>query len=327
MLTDRFRNFFGKRFLNKKNFSNENVVIFVVCISIATMFWSLTKLSKSYSSTLSVPIRYTNMPKDSVLTHTLPEFLSVTVEAPGWNLLVRHMKLYQSTLTVDLQLFKTTAYLATNDKTNLISGQFPSDFNVIRIHPDTINFDMDSRLQKKIPIKLNYTIDFEKQYDQSAPAFAVPDSVLIIGPKSKIEVFEYWSTQERSYEQVNKSIRETVELEIPQSPGINLSFTETELNIPVEQITEDKTEINITVIPPNNKRINVIHMPQKVTVTYKVALSNYERVGSNLFEAVVDFSDMDLMNNNTAAIVLTRTPDFIKSADFYPKRVQYIINQ
>ena len=51
---------------------DKRVIIYLVCVGIATVFWLLNMLGKNYTADLDLPVRYGNLPENQVLINKLP---------------------------------------------------------------------------------------------------------------------------------------------------------------------------------------------------------------------------------------------------------------
>ena len=72
----------------KRNLSdNKKIVTYLVFVFIATIFWFLNALSKDYTTTVSYPVNYKNLPKDKILIRELPDKLFLEVKGGGFALL------------------------------------------------------------------------------------------------------------------------------------------------------------------------------------------------------------------------------------------------
>ncbi len=64
---------------------SRNVLIFLVFVGISTFFWFLFVLSHKHTVDITVKIEYQNQPKSYVLTTSLPEYVTVSVNDLGFN--------------------------------------------------------------------------------------------------------------------------------------------------------------------------------------------------------------------------------------------------
>ncbi len=310
---------------NKRQFSNENAVILLICIAIATVFWFLSVLSKPYQSSIVLEVRYLNLPKDSVLKQPLPDRFQLDVKAPGWDLVAKQLNISVNTVVLDIKPFKAAGFMATNSQVNIFANQLPAKYQLLRVHPDTLFFEFDIQSERKVPIRPELIISFDQLHDLDGEPSCNPDSVLLKGPLSVIEVFQYWSTEPLTIKEPSETIVQTVNLAKPKSGNIVLSVTKTELTIQVDQITEGSLVIPVQVIFPEGIEYSIVHFPKTILVKYQVLLNKYDRITPELFEVVSDLSKIDVLNNKTAPIIIKKAPSAVKHVSVDPNMIEYLI--
>jgi len=58
-----------------------------------------------------------------------------------------------------------------------------------------------------------------------------------------------------------------------------------------------------------------------------VSLSNYDRLSSHQFRAVVDFEGIEQNLSNRLKVSIDKSPDFVRSVKFHPVNVEFIIEK
>ena len=58
-----------------------NVITYGVCLIIATVLWFLNTLNKEYTTELTYPIRYTDLPKGKLLVSEPPKNMTLEIRA------------------------------------------------------------------------------------------------------------------------------------------------------------------------------------------------------------------------------------------------------
>ena len=66
---------------------NKRVSKYFVFLFVSFVFWFLTIMSKEYQTTLTIPIRYIDLPKGKQLINNPDETINLTVKSPGFYLL------------------------------------------------------------------------------------------------------------------------------------------------------------------------------------------------------------------------------------------------
>ena len=82
-------------------------------------------------------------------------------------------------------------YLLPNQQLSLLKGQFPFDVEVLNILNDTIYFELENNITKKIPVHLNIDVKFKLGYNFIDNLKCKPDSIEATGPKKYMDsIFE-----------------------------------------------------------------------------------------------------------------------------------------
>jgi hypothetical protein len=82
--------------------NNQRLIIFIICLILATILWFLNALSKNYTTQIAYPVRYIELPKNKFIINEPPSNLQLRVNAHGFTLLryKLHMAFYPVELNV-----------------------------------------------------------------------------------------------------------------------------------------------------------------------------------------------------------------------------------
>ena len=308
----------------KQSFWKSDRAILMVCIGIAFVFWLFTKLSYVYRSTLRVELVY-ELPSDKVLSSPPPAHLDLDVEASGWELLGLHFRSKKYVMDVSLgdNQPKTLNAITIKGK---IARQLPEDVRILELRPDAIQLIPEALVRKIIPIVLDNQVVLGEQYHIKDSVIIRPTMVEVSGPASVIADIDSWISLPLIKQNVNTGFQ--TKIGIKPHPNANIKFEPDAVNvqIDVEQVTEKKLEIEIERrgVPDS---ILLVLLPQRITISCIVGLEAYDDLNSEEFSAFVDFSKIDLYNQNEIKIELESYPDYISKINYHPKKADYIIRQ
>ncbi len=307
--------------------NNQRVVVFLICLMIATTLWLLNALSKDYSATIFYPVKFENPPKNQFLAGNVPEKLELEVSGRGFTLL-RFKLLSFSPVNFDIE--DITKNMETNSGTyritsrNLrtrIEDQLNDELSISHISPEILVISLDSLSIKKVPVSLDISVDYEPMYNLKSPVSIHPDSVNITGPTILLNRISVIRTKINITERLNSSINQEIDLIPPDNTTIEPA--KVVLNIDVEKYTEKELRIPIEVInQPDNANIKLF--PSEVKIVFKVGLSRFESISSLDFKALVDYNAIDA-NANNLEIKLSEKPGFIEGIRLNPERVEFLI--
>lgn len=328
-LLKQFRQIFNK----EKVKSDKRIIIFLFFLLASIIFWLLQVLSNDYTTTISYPVSYTKFPKNKVLLNKLPAHLTLKVNAYGFTLLRYTLNPAINPITIDVNSFIANKaspddglkfYILTRDYRERISRQISSEIKVIDILPDTIMFLFTDIISKKVIVKPNIKLDFEKQYKLTGKLQVKPGSVTISGPGSILDTIDFVLTEFHHLTDMNKTTG--IDLAVKNIKGVKISERSIFLTIPVEKFTEGSLVIPIEVKNlPDTLQLSTF--PNEVTVSYLIGLTDYDKVESSDFKAVVDFRSTSNNLSNKLRVRIVKYPSNINSMKFHPKSVEYIVKK
>ncbi len=275
---------------------------------------------------------YYNLPGQKVIVNDLPETITLNVKTSGFNILSYHFSKKKKPVEIDVDakigssLSQSTdvLILPTNTFSGDFNGQLGNDISIVNFIPDSIVFNFSYKSVKRVPVKPDIHITFEKQYDSTGSFITEPDSVYVSGPGSLIGKINFITTEQVNLEKVKEQISKKVRLKADKL--LSLSDTMVKLTLPVEKFTEENLEIPVTAIHVQTG-YSLKTFPDKIIVRYQVALSKYNQVTPFLFEAVVDASKSEEQKTNKMSVQLVKVPSFVRAASISPERVDYILRK
>ncbi len=322
-----------KNFLNKKNIkADRRLIVFLFFVVLATIFWFLNQLEEEYVTDISLPVRYTNMPINKILVNELPDYFEIRVRAHGYKLL--EYKISNKFLPFQINVNSITLrmlsgsdfsklYALTRLMDKKIENQLSSELEIVSISPDTIYFEFAERIFKKVPVASGISANPATQYMIHGDIDFNPDSVTISGAEPIVDTINEVFTNQIELLDLEANYNDDIKLK--KIDNVNFSKDKVDYSINVEKFTEGSQKIKLHVVNVPDSLV-IRTFPKVITVTYLVALSDYEKVLPELFEAVIDFKET---NNqlNQLNIKIHNSPDYIKSLRYNPKTVEYIIEK
>lgn len=315
----------------KKLKFDHRVLVFLFFFIISSIFWFLNALNKKYISDIKYPVRYINFPQNKILINNLPKRLVFRVESQGYNLLKNKILPSFRPVVFNVNAYKLTnissssnqlSFILTNLAKDRISNQLSSDLRLLEIKPDTLYFEFASLIQKKVHIIPDVELVLEKPFLLKSEITTYPDSIVVSGPNSIIDTINYIKTKYFKIGNIQESITKNIPLQTIKNTTFNRK--KVMVSIPIEQFTETQLNIPITVSSQVDT-ITIQTFPMDIEVTFQVALSDFDKISKDLFEAKVNYYPSINPNIEFLDISMTKFPDFIKSLRYKPNKVEYII--
>lgn len=317
----------------RKASSNRRLYVFLFCLSLSLLFWLLNALSKTSTTEVLFKVSYVNQPMNKVILNELPKQLSIKIKGLGFDLMGYKLRLRQSGVKVDLSRLERlndevrTSTLATSSFSNAIGNQLGEQIEIKAIFPDSIRFLLDKRVEKKVKIIANTTLNFKKQFQQYGKTIIKPAITTVSGPASILDTL----TEIYTADLIVNDLAET----ITESIGFNSVYLESKLlfnpqkvvlHIPVEKFTETTIMVNVKAINvPDSLEIKPI--PSEVEVKFIIPLSKMAKLTSTTFNAEIDYHQMNENFNHKLKVLLTQYPAYIQSLTLNPRKVEYILKK
>lgn len=300
--------------------------VYFICVAFAILLWLLTMLGKSYSTEISVPVEFTNLPQNKIVSSVLPTAIKVGVSGRGFNLIKLQVDFAKNDITFNIDELlhggrSNRVHISQQDLRERISMQLTPSLSVTTINPESIDFTLEEIASKEVPVKLDCNISFNKLYTQKGDIKIEPKSVTIKGAHESIDSIEYITTEPLIKKELNSSIQQEINL-VP-THNVAYSTDKVKVEIDAEQTTEAERNAIINVINlPSNVRMALF--PESAKLTYKVGLSRYEESLKDNIHIVVDYNDTK-DGRSFLNIKATETPSYIENLTITPQRVEYII--
>ena len=308
---------------------NKMYYSFILFFLISVIFWFMTKLSKEYEGIIKFPVSYNNLPDNKLLQENPLDFIEIYVKTSGFKLI--SAKISPNKLEIDASniYYKslTDYYLLVSQQKLAIQKQMMTGVQIDHFIRDSIAFNLGLLRSKKIPVNLVTDITFDDRYELKEAISINPDSILIQGPESILDTISFISTTLFQKNQLNSSIKEFINIKkFPKESNIRIQQDKIEIYAIVEEFTEGEVEVPVILLnPPNNKSINTF--PKLVKITYKVALSNFNKVSSSAFLIECDYN-MTKVNNLPYLIPkLVESPSLVRNIRIAPLKIDFIINK
>jgi len=311
---------------------DKRIFVFLFFVFVSSVFWFLKQMEAEYEATISIPVRYSNIPKDKILVGELTNTFNLRIKARGYKIIEykignKFLPVIIDVNSLNLRIIskgKTRRFFAlTHFLNEKINQQIGSELRVLEIKPDTLFFDFSRIAYKKVPVVSNLNILPEKQYMLKGAPQINPDSVVVSGDKSIIDTIQYVYTEEIQLENIDNNIDKSLDLIAIQD--VQFSEDEVDVSIIVEKFTEGAQKVPVkTLNVPDSLILRVF--PNEVDIVYFVGLNDYDKVFPQLFALVVDYNDINPEINNIN-IKLLRYPEYLQSIRYNPNSVEYIIEK
>ncbi|HLO60263.1 MAG TPA: hypothetical protein VK179_16045 [Bacteroidales bacterium] len=317
----------GSSFMQERRF-----ITFFFFVLLSAAFWFIRSLGEQYESRIDYPVRYINFPEDKVLVGDVPYKLHLTVRAKGFSILRSKLNLDLVPLRFDINSFSLdskgvdTFFVVTESVKDILSAEL-KEMTILNIAPDTLFFKLTGIEVKKVPVRPVLAMNnkfFRQQFMLNGRISVDPDSIIISGPALIIDSVNHVETVPISYTNLADTV--TTRVNLKSLNMITFSQQKVAATIPVDRFTE--VEQRLTIVPVNvPDSLNLIAIPGQVSATFRITLSNYNKVINMPLVPMVDYKSITGNSQPRLTVFLDDTPDYVINLRFNPKATEFIITR
>jgi hypothetical protein len=302
---------------------------FIGFLIASVLIWLLITLSKEYTATLTFPVKYTNISQNKLLQKEPTKEIDVLVKSSGFNILRSRLGHKSLALSANKLIRKSSSkyYFLTKNQFIAIQKQLRSGVQLQEIALDTIYLEIGSLISKKVALKPNLEINYHIGYDILETVSIKPDSILISGPESQIEIIKAINLELLKLDDVMSDFSEDVKIILPKnSSNIKVNSNFTTISGKVEKFTEGTFQIPFKVdnLPEG---IELTTLNKTVEVVFVVGLSNFDKIDKNFFKVVCDYNISKENNLSYLIPKVTTKSSFIKSFKVIPNKIDFLIQK
>jgi hypothetical protein len=311
--------------------SNQRLIIFAICLFIATILWFLNALSKNYTTEIAYPVKYVNMPKNKFIINEPPRKLQLRVNAHGFTLLRYKLRLAFSPVVLNISELMEENKVASGSFYNIQSGsiqdnisrQISSDINILNIRPPTLQLAFDSLESRFVPVGTNLEIQYLSRFNQAGDIQIIPSFIEITGPRAVVEQIDTIFTQRRQFKNIKSNIEKETALEIPEK--ITVDPPKVLILIPVDEFTEKSFTLPLVIKSlPSDLKVRLF--PQQAEVSFSIGLKQFTDITPDTFSLYVDWEESGNGVLNLP-VRINDIPEGIKSLKISPSHVEYLIER
>lgn len=311
--------------------NNQKMIIFIICLIIATILWFLNALSKNYITSISYPVKYVNLPENKFIINEPPRHLDLKVNAHGFTLLRYKMKLALSPVILNISEIlnenrsagNATYSIPTNSFSDMITNQVSSEIRIMDIRPVSITLAFDSLESRMIPVKSRGEIQFKPRFDFSDSTVISPGKVRVSGPRALMGSIDTIYTVSKIFRNVDETINQEIALEIPAKTTVEPK--KVNLYSPVDEYTENSFSVPIHIKSlPEGEKLRLF--PQEAVVSFNIGLRQFATATPEAFYIYVDYQDI-LKGSATLPVYYEDTPTGVRNLKISPLHVEYLIEK
>ncbi|MFN0274985.1 MAG: hypothetical protein ACKVPJ_04515 [Chitinophagales bacterium] len=283
-----------------------NAIRFFYCLVLSALLWLFIAMNDEHLYKVPVNLRY-NFIGNTINKNPLPTNAELHVTASGWKLI----KALFIERTVTIEVNKEQVFIA-EENISLLTRELPTGMQINSIEPDSIRFEIDEKLSKKVPVMFNSRIETEDSTFQVSKISLTPDSLVITGPKSSVEKYNSWQTELLFKKQVQESFIGTVALIQKVEENITLSAIAVQYQVKVDEYKERVFEVEPQSTGPEFEK--AFELPGKILVKCLLPVVLSDSISANVFKVTIHRSQ----GSDTLKYEVTDYPVQAKNIEIHP---------
>ncbi|MGC6285957.1 MAG: CdaR family protein [Polaribacter sp.] len=301
---------------------------FLLFLGVSALIWLLITLSKEYTTSLDLYVKFTNVPQNKMLENNNLQQIKVDVKASGFKII--RTRIQNSSIDLDASLVQQNKqqkhYLLLEKQIQLIQNQLYSDVVVQRVVEDTLFVNLDVLESKRVAVTPNMSVNYHVGYGLIDKIKIQPDSILISGSKSVLDTISHLPLASVKLNDVKENFEEKVKVVLNNLDGLKLATDEIVISGSVDKFTEGSLKIpfEITNVPTD---VKLTTLTENITITFVVGLSDFNKVVPSLFKIECDYGYSVDQNLTYLIPKLVKKPKFIKSYKISPHTIDFLIQK
>jgi YbbR domain-containing protein len=298
--------------------TKEGVMVFVFAYLIAMSLWFAVNLNGNFNISVNMPLEIGDIPSDLALTDNLPEYVEVSLSGTALPLI----GLYNNPPTIPIDVDDSEVNLFNQVRQQMNSYQ---EVEVSKVEPILVSVNLEQKITKKVPIKLNWDLEFETRFGLISEPVISPDSISVTGAISQMNAINEWVIDDTlKLSGVKDDIAQVIPIS-NSNPLLDISLDETSLMANVSEFTEN--EVSVYIRTRNLPRgQNITYNPSSIVIRYDVPLEQFSEI-QNETPYVVYVPYRKIQEDETGFVTpdieLVATKYALKIRSFQPKAVAY----
>lgn len=307
-----------------KNERSREFLTFLFFLALSFLFWILQSLNEDAEGNFSIPVKYTDIPEQVMITSELPQKINVRLRDKG-TVLMSYIVDRLSPITIDFNHYKNNRgvfVINSPQLSSLIRKQLKNTTNLLYYTPDSIPVYFTNNKGRKFKVHLKGSVSTVPQCIISGPIKLSSDSVTVYAPTSILKNIKEVVTDSFTL----KSLTDTTTFNLPlhKIRGAKIVPDLLNVTVPVEELTSKKISLPINQynLPTG---ISMVTFPATVDLNFMVPVSRFSKIPVDDFSVGVDFDDVKKAKGNKIPLKVMEKPAYINNIEVVPDSAEFIL--
>lgn len=301
---------------------------FLLFLGVSALIWLLITLSKEYTTSLDLYVKFINVPQDKMLVNNNVQQIKVDVKASGFKII--RTRIQNSSIDLDASFFQQNKqkkhYILLEKQIQSIQNQLYSDVVVQRVVEDTLFANLDVLESKRVAITPNMSINYHVGYGLIDKIKIQPDSILVSGSKTNLDTITHLPLAAVKLNDVKENFERKVKVVLTNLEGLKLETEEVVITGNVDKFTEGSVKVPFEIKAVSSD-VKLTTLTENINITFVVGLSDFNKVVPSLFKVECDYRYSEDQNLTYLIPKLVKKPKFIKSYKISPQTIDFLIQK
>lgn len=299
--------------------------LFLLCSFFA---WTISKLSGVYESSVNLNVLYTQLPDSLMLPPDTQPLIPAKVKASGFKYLGYAMSTNKLHINLSqLRKGRDGFYLTNSEVKRQLNLQLPNNITLIDILEEEHQVKALLVDAKKVPVVLAMDLSLAQNFIMEEDVQLEPDSILIKGPKVKLDKINKVVTEKLELQSVNQSFNRVVAVQ-PLQDDENLEMATTTVKVKGTVVRFSEKEFVVPISPlhvPEGYQLKMF--PNTVKLVCKASVDKLKEINEEDFEVFVDYNSKDEQEEQTLYIELGKDPEGVYSVKLLQNKVEFVLEK
>ena len=306
----------------KKVFRNVRINLFAFLG--ALVLWLYVVTNNVFTHVQKVPLRFTNVPRGSILVRPVPDFVRVEFRGTGRELLLSGSR--EKWIELDLEHAGPSSVVTLGK--DMVKG-IPRGSAVVPVRvvePGSVSIEFDDYAVKKIPVESNLTFLPLDGYIQVGEVRFEPDTITISGPKSMVSPVVSILTVSRELRNLLKPIAGKTDLVLPSGENLQWTAQSVRFHADIQRLGERVlSEVPVQVLHvPSNTRVRVV--PPTLSLKLQGGVNVISHLKKEDIRASIDFTQHPRHRDRNLAATIHVPPD-VGFLDVHPPFFEILVEK
>ncbi len=304
---------------------SKDILTFLMFVALSFLFWMMQSLGEDMNTVYRIPIKYTNIPDNTIITCDLPSSVTVHLRDEGAVLMNYSLEGIPA-LEVDFRQYanERSAFILTSEEIkNQIKKNLRNTTNLTSVSLDTLAVYYTQAAGKKVKVQIKGSVTTVPQCIISGKIQADVDSVQVYAPDYLLHTVTEVETDSFVIKDLAQPLTQTVPLR--RIEGVKIVPDQVSLTVPVEELTSKSISVPVSVMNLP-RHMSLLTFPATVRVDCMVPVSRFSQISAADISVAVDYAETR-KTPEKLAVKIVRTPGAAYYVTVAPDSVEYILEQ